>query len=203
MKVCSKCGEEKPTSEYYPRYAQCKECARAKMREYQKNNRDALRKRALKYREENREKSNASRRAWKQANPEKVKQSNAAYRERNRGAIAESARRRYERDTEKVLAIAKRWKRNNPDRVAAMDANRRAAKLQATPPWLTEEQREQMAAVYREARRLRDIVGGDVHVDHIVPLRGKTAWGLHVPWNLRPLDAVENLRKNNAVPENF
>ena len=46
----------------------------------------------------------------------------------------------------------------------------------------------------------------DVQVDHIIPLRGGK-WipehrcyevsGLHAPWNLRILPAVENLKKHN------
>jgi len=64
----------------------------------------------------------------------------------------------------------------------------RETRRTATPPWVD------MAAirtVYERATQL------GMEVDHIVPLRGKTVSGLHVPWNLQALPPIANRLKSN------
>ena len=78
-------------------------------------------------------------------------------------------------------------------------AEYRALRRNARPPWLTEEHHTQILAVYLEARRLSRSTGVVYHVDHIVPLKGETVCGLHVPWNLRAIPAEENLKKGNKL----
>lgn len=69
----------------------------------------------------------------------------------------------------------------------------RAALLkQATPPWLTSEQRIQIRDLYNNCP-------DGYHVDHIMPLKGQNLSGLHVPWNLQWLPAKDNLSKGNKV----
>lgn len=72
--------------------------------------------------------------------------------------------------------------------------NRRAAKMQRTPAWVDQ---GALIELYRQAQALTEATGSPHHVDHIVPLRGRTVSGLHVPWNLRVVPASKNLRKYN------
>lgn len=76
----------------------------------------------------------------------------------------------------------------------ATAAKRRAAELHATPEWAD---REAIKEIYRQAAQMTRETGVRMHVDHIVPLRGRTVSGLHVESNLQILPARENIRKSN------
>ena len=91
-----------------------------------------------------------------------------------------------------------RWKKQNREKVNANDAKRRADLLQRCS-LLTPEKEQQIKAIYAEAKRLTDETGIVHHVDHIVPLRGKTCSGLHVPENLRVIPAQLNLSKGAKI----
>ncbi len=67
---------------------------------------------------------------------------------------------------------------------------------QAQPPWV---ETESLRVFYVRAKELERDTGIPHHVDHIVPLRGKSVCGLHVPWNLQVLPAEDNLRKGNRI----
>jgi len=97
-------------------------------------------------------------------------------------------------------AKANHWatKLTKPQR-AAIQAARNAAKISATPPWLSIEQKLEIAGIYADAAILSIKTGVPYHVDHIVPLRNKIVCGLHVPWNLRAIPAHENQRKSNKL----
>lgn len=87
------------------------------------------------------------------------------------------------------------WALNNPALVAINARQRKSAIKQAAPKWLTKEQWREMDDLYRECRRLTKETGIPHHVDHIVPLRGGIVSGLHVPWNLRVITAIENVSR--------
>jgi hypothetical protein len=90
-----------------------------------------------------------------------------------------------------------RWKQNNKATVNAGNKARQAAKLYRTPKWLNKQQRTEIVVWYRRAQLATLFTGTIYHVDHIVPLLGKSVCGLHVPWNLQLLTAFENVSKGN------
>ena len=95
------------------------------------------------------------------------------------------------------LQYIKNWSQSNPGKRKSINAKRRAAELQRTPKWLSKEQLRLIEDIYIKSVELAKSTGIEHHVDHIVPLQGKTVSGLHVPWNLQILTAKENLVKSN------
>lgn len=116
----------------------------------------------------------------------------ARYRDRNRASLAERSRNWRIEHPERARDTNYRYRTTNPDRMCALWAFRRASKAQRTPRWLSKYHKDQIKAVYKEAREQGLVV------DHIIPLNGKHVSGLHVPWNLQLLTAAANLRKSNT-----
>ena len=146
---------------------------------------------------------------WRIDNPEKSrissKETAAKWRENNIERARELSRASYANGG---IERARVWRKKNPDSgklamaryrklhpeyVTAQQAKKRAQRSQATPQWADKDAIKtvySIAAVYRKH-------GFDVHVDHIIPLLGKTVRGFHVHHNLTILPARENLSKGN------
>jgi 5-methylcytosine-specific restriction endonuclease McrA len=126
-------------------------------------------------------------------------------------AAKAAGKRYYKRNREVVIARAaarppeeKRrnraeYKDRNVDVVRADTSVRKRRHREATPNWLTIEQKLSMRQLYLQARKLTEVTGERYVVDHIVPLRSHEVCGLHVPWNLRVITQEENLKKSNKL----
>jgi hypothetical protein len=131
------------------------------------------------------------------------KQQDREYAAKNREAAKERASKWYYDNLKYALEqrriIGKKWRAENKDKNAVKSNRRRANKLKATPNWLTAEQHQQIEAFYWLAKLQCELTDTKYHVDHIVPLKGKTVCGLHVPWNLQVITALDNIRKGNKI----
>lgn len=164
------------------------------------------------YCQANKERLRATSKAYRSANMEKISAYNIAYQRAHKEAAAVAARKYYELNKEKrlarnkiyytsnresVLTRKKAYQQANPGKVCATTAKRKAAKLQRTPSWLTREDYRAIRTLYETAAALTKSTGMEHHVDHIIPLQGRTVSGFHCPTNLQILTQSENCSKNN------
>ena len=80
-------------------------------------------------------------------------------------------------------------------------AKRRAAIGKRIPAWVSEDDLWLIREIYSLRALRQKLTGLKWHVDHIVPLRGLTVSGLHVPNNLQVILESENLLKSNTLSE--
>jgi len=132
------------------------------------------------YRKKNRENLREYKRTWSLENKQKQQEKEAEY---------------YKLNQEKIKQYQLTYKKQNPAKVNALSKKRKTSKKLRTPSWLTEIHFERIENQYRLASLLTKVTGQLHHVDHIIPLHGKTVSGLHTPSNLQVILAVENLKK--------
>lgn len=132
-------------------------------------------------------------------NKDKILEKNKQYYEQNREKLLEYHKEYIEQNKDKISKYKKEYNHKNRDKRNALEAKRKAQKLKATPPWLTPEHFEEITEFYTICKMFQIYTGLTYHVDHTVPLQGKTVCGLHVPWNLQILEASENISKNNKL----
>ena len=115
---------------------------------------------------------------------------------RNREVVIARAQAR---PVEEKRAYKQRYKSANLDLYNTLTSLRRRRFREATPKWLTRKQKVEIRQLYQIAITMTKTTGEQYVVDHIVPLRGETVCGLHVPWNLRVITQEENLAKSNRL----
>lgn len=143
------------------------------------------------YSKKNRAKKTEYCRKWRAANPDKIKASN----KRN----SEYQKRWADENKDRVRASQKVWRERNRHKINEQTARRAHALLLATPKWLSKVQKQQILSYYRSAHVAEEFHEIPYHVDHIEPLRGRRSMGLHVPWNLQIIPALENVKKSNKL----
>lgn len=173
MKACSKCGTSKPEDDFYADKRESDGLRHACKECVRASRRGTY----LKNHDVEIERS----RKWKAENIVRHLGYNKTWRSIN---------------PEKVSQHTRKWQKANPSKCVEIKARRRAVGSCSLA------NKEKIAEIYSFAKEFRD-AGFDVHVDHIVPLKGKNVSGLHVEHNLRVCLAKTNLRKGNRHMETY
>lgn len=180
MKVCWKCGCEKPFTDFYKDRSRgdgvacrCKACAKQQAAAWYANNAEkCAEKHKATYSPKRQPKTDEQRVAERKA-------SLAAYRAANKD--------RYK----KWVAD---WAKTNRSRRASQVRDYQIRKRNAVPIWANKffiQQAYELAALRTE------MLGFPWHVDHIVPIKSEIVCGLHTHDNLQVIPAAENISKGN------
>ena len=140
------------------------------------------------YRDANKDKAAT----YYQDNKERFEERTLAYRVANAAELSRKAREWYAANLDRAKLRARAYQLSHPWVHQKAASLRRSGVGQATPAWAD---KAAIKAIYVEARAL------GMHVDHIIPIKGKTVSGLHVPANLQLLSRKENQKKGNRYAD--
>ena len=107
-KICSKCGIEKPITEFYFRkdsqkyHNQCKICLREKSSNYRKENIDKIKEQQKRYYKENHERLLNYHKDYREQNTDKIKDTRKKYYENNKEKVKEYKAEYYEKNKERL-----------------------------------------------------------------------------------------------------
>lgn len=209
QKTCNVCKQDFPTTaEYWHKNKStrdgfnctCKECAKARSRQWNAENADRAKKRNATYYQENSEHIIARVRNRYWADPEKARAEKRDYYQRNRAAC--DARNRQwalnhperiaqikhdylkrhperrkksalgwkRRNHERALLIAREYRKNNPDKTKAYYHLRRARELEAEGSFTAADVRLAYRSQRGKCWHCGKHVDNDYHADHLTPL---------------------------------
>lgn len=216
MKVCKKCGVEKPITFFNASMktkdglrADCKQCVSHYNQQYRKNNSARIRETDKAWVNRNAEHVQQMQRNWRHANTEHLRNYRTRNKEQIRTQLSEwrslnqehvrnYAAQYYIDNKEVYQTRSKEHRTQNAGIYAAYSAKRYLHQKRALAPWAD---LNAIQKIYEACRQLSIDTGVDHEVDHIVPINGENVCGLHVENNLQILTATENRAKSNNYEE--
>lgn len=234
VKTCTRCAESKDHAEFYFRngkpIARCKACVKEVEHERYRRKRPEILAQKKQYLAENRDAINARRKAYRDANPDLIREQKRAfylanvesiiayqvkYREANREKFREQARQWAKDNPERKRATQRAWLAKPENREKVRDYYRAWSKSDRGREVSAEASRRRRAAARATAVAsisVEDIqakvsyYGGKCWIcrtaefEHIDHVKPLSKGGAHVLANLRPACAPCNLSKFNRWP---
>lgn len=151
---------------------ECLECVRVKLKAYRDANPGV---------------AYAATKRYRLTNPDAIRASRQSHYRSRRDHYLAAATARAARMRSFLAAYASQWRKANPGKVSAYASARRCAAMARTPMW----------ADLDAIERFYVNCPTGMHIDHVLPLRGRRVSGLHVLHNLQYLSPSENVRKSN------
>lgn len=124
---------------------------------------------------------------------------NKAWREANPDKMALYKKKWSEKNKEKAKANTKKWKVKNPHKVLADTEKRRASKNNAVPGWYSDFDDFAIQEAVKLSKDRELATGIKWSVDHMIPLRAKSACGLHIANNIQVIPSSLNFSKMNRM----
>lgn len=223
MKTCTKCGETKPTTDFYKNSKKrdgltlwCKPCNVLAAAKWAAANRDKVNVANAKWRAANPEKIRAGKAKWEAANQEKIKVARAKWQNANPEKRRAACAKWQAANRGKVKANSAKWRVENAEKVKAQGAARHAANPELGRIYAHNRRARKREAGGRLSQGLADRLfklqrgkcacgckqplGDDYHLDHRMPI---ALGGLNVDSNMQLLRKLCNLQKSAKHPIDF
>lgn len=177
-----------------------KQKEKERLREYKEQNRDHVNKKSTEWVTKNKDKRKIIQKKYRIKNALKIKEyrNSDEYKKRQFTWSKEWMTK----NKDKYRSSKKKWHIENREYVLWYNKQRsskiRMASVGGSVYW------REIGGIYRDCKQMNNDAGYiKYHVDHICPLQHRDICGLHVFWNLRIIDAKDNIKKNNKLDINL
>ena len=156
---------------------------------------DKVRASAKKWRETNKKRERERLQKYKRENKEKVRASAKLYTTRNSKKINQYSREYYKANKERKIILGKEYRRSHPEKNTEYSQNRRARK-NGNGGAITEVEWKKLQDKYENRCLCCGRKDMKLSLDHVIPL---SKGGRHEIGNAQPLCVPCNSRKNNKI----